>query len=672
MLFAVLSGACGRPSSGDTALTPPVPFVVAPAPTATAAPSIAAVAVETLAAPSDPAVVTPISAPNTVVTSTPMATPTATVTPTAIPTATPAPPTAIPIGTPTATPTATPAPPTPTPSPIPEAPSSVAEVQDLAGSLASLTDILLWHGFRADNLRVVKRAIEGQDARVVAADIQPEAGEWSGIKFTAPKPFDWSGLQGISMKVRWSTADGTGSFAFVVEDAEERSWRWYPTPLVFPPDDQGWSTWDLVLREADQKSDGFRWDQIRWVSISAYADADSTASDSVLEFGSVEAISAPPEAGNSGWDVERVFPGIAAPQIVGMVHPGDGTDRFFLLLKEGELVVFEDDPGATSLTTFLDLTENVFSDSTESGLLGLVFDPEYRASGHFYVYYTSATDPIRSVLSRFSVSADDPNRADPDTELIILEFPRTETLHNGGQLHFGPDGYLYLALGDGFVNLPDQGPSTLLGSIIRIDVSSVELTGAYTIPADNPFVGRSPEFREEIWAYGFRHPWRFSFDRLNGDLWATDVGSGSFEEVDLVRPGLNYGWPAREGFDCHKADACESEGLEPPVAGYSHDEGCAAIGGYVYRGSRYPEIEGAYIFGDFCSGTIWALRYDGQGPATMVKLFEGEVSDGTTDFRLQITSFAEDPAGELYMTSTSFGSDQTSEERGGIYRLVLR
>ena len=177
--------------------------------------------------------------------------------------------------------------PTPTarPTPVPDsAEASPAErVSDLAGSLTSLTDILLWQGFRPDNLRVLRRAIDGQDSRVVAADIQAEHGKWSGIRFTASEPFDWTGLQEISIKVRWGTTDGSGGFAFVLEDVEERSWRWYPNLIVFPADDQGWSTWDLVLWEAEQQDEGFRWDQIKWISISTFADTELAAADSVLE-----------------------------------------------------------------------------------------------------------------------------------------------------------------------------------------------------------------------------------------------------------------------------------------------------------------------------------------------------------------------------------------------------
>ena len=180
--------------------------------------------------------------------------------------------------------------------PAPAESPAARNVRDLTGSLESLSDILLWQGFRADNLRVLRRTIDGQDSRVVAADVQPEPGKWSGIKFTAPEPFDWTGLEEISVKVHWDSTDDAGAFAFVLEDAEERSWRWYPNPLVFPPDDQGWSTWDLVPWEADQRDEGFRWDKIRWVSVSTFSDEDLGASDSVLELAHMDVIVASSDA----------------------------------------------------------------------------------------------------------------------------------------------------------------------------------------------------------------------------------------------------------------------------------------------------------------------------------------------------------------------------------------
>ena len=278
-------------------------------------------------------------------------------------------------------------------------------------------------------------------------------------------------------------------------------------------------------------------------------------------------------------------------------------------------MVFSNEQNAASASTFLDIRGQVNDRGNEEGLLGLAFDPDYTSNGYFYVYY-SASSPRRSIISRFSVSPDDFNIADHNSERVILEVPQPFANHNGGQIVFGSDGYLYVGLGDGGSRgdpgLNGQDPSTLLGTILRIDVSSIDRDGEYTIPSDNPFVGRGGGVRGEIWAYGLRNPWRFTFDRELGDLWAADVGQNRFEEVDIIKPGRNYGWNVMEGFHCFQpSNGCNQEGLELPVFEYGRDDGCSVTGGYVYRGSRLPSLYGAYVYGDFCTGKIWALRYDG-------------------------------------------------------------
>ena len=346
--------------------------------------------------------------------------------------------------------------------------------------------------------------------------------------------------------------------------------------------------------------------------------------------------------------VTQAFPNISYPRMVHLTYADDATNRLFLVLQPGQIIAFPNKEETTSSTIFLDIRERVSDVGNEEGLLGLAFDPEYRTNGFFYVYY-SASSPRRSVLSRFSMSRDDPNLANPASELILLEVPQPFPNHNGGNLVFGPEGYLYVGLGDGgFRGDPrDNGQNrrTLLGSILRIDVSATRLGQPYTIPPDNPFVGLGDGVREEIWAYGLRNPWRFTFDRATGQLWAGDVGQNDYEEVDIIRPGLNYGWDIMEGLHCYppSIEACDQQGLEPPIIEYSQAEGgCSITGGYVYRGSRLPSLYGAYIYGDFCSGRVWALRYNGTQVTEHAEL---------VDSRLQISAFGEGQDGELYILS---------------------
>ena len=303
-----------------------------------------------------------------------------------------------------------------------------------------------------------------------------------------------------------------------------------------------------------------------------------------------------------------------------------------------------------------DLRDRVSRRGSEEGLLGLAFDPN--DDRHLYAYY-SAANPRRSVVSRFNYGSDGTpaqgEAADPATELVILEVGQPYPNHNGGQIAFGPDGYLYIGLGDGgSAGDPlgsGQDTSTLLGSILRIDVSKATPTQPYAIPPDNPFADGGG--RPEIWAYGLRNPWRFSFDRETGDLWAGDVGQNEWEEIDIIERGGNYGWNILEGNHCFRPrEGCDREGAIPPVWEYSLDGApCSVIGGYVYRGDAIPWLRGAYVYGDFCSGKVYGLRYQ-----------DGQVTEHKelADTGLRIMSFAEDNAGELYLLSQS----------EGVYRLV--
>ena len=342
-------------------------------------------------------------------------------------------------------------------------------------------------------------------------------------------------------------------------------------------------------------------------------------------------------------ELEPAFPGIEFDRMVLLTHAGDDTGRLFLVLQPGMIVVFENDPGVESAQTFLDIRERVSDAGNEEGLLGLAFDPAYAENGYLYVYY-SASRPRRSVVSRFSVSPGDADRADPDSELVFMEVEQPYSNHNGGHIVFGPDGMLYVGLGDGGAAGDPQGngqdTSTLLGSILRIDVSRLDSLGTYAVPDDNPFAGSGGAARGEIWAYGLRNPWRFSFDLEAGTLWAADVGQNLYEEIDIIRPGLNYGWNVMEGSHCFRQTRCDAEGFTMPVAEYGRDGGCSVTGGHVYRGRRIPSLYGAYLYGDYCSGKIWALRHDGAAVTEQMEI---------ADTGLSISSFGEDSSGEVYV-----------------------
>ena len=321
--------------------------------------------------------------------------------------------------------------------------------------------------------------------------------------------------------------------------------------------------------------------------------------------------------------------------------PGD-LDRLFIVEKAGIIRIVK---GGTLLPApFLDIRGQVASVG-EQGLLGLAFDPDYGATGQFLVHYTDLAGDTR--LSYFRVSGD-PDIADGASEQLVLGADQPFDNHNGGQVTFGPDGFLYLGLGDGGASGDPGGRgqdlSDLLGSILRIDVRSAS---PYAIPIDNPFLGVT-NARAEVWSYGLRNPWRFSFDRATGDLYIADVGEGRYEEVDVstvaagVGRGLNYGWNRMEGAHCLGGGSCDQTGLTLPTFEYSHNEGCSITGGYVYRGSAIPTLQGLYFFSDFCGGWVRSFRYDG---ATATELTEWpSLSAGGT-----IVSFGEDPAGELYL-----------------------
>lgn len=351
--------------------------------------------------------------------------------------------------------------------------------------------------------------------------------------------------------------------------------------------------------------------------------------------------------------VERVFPDLAFQEMTNLVQPDDTGDLMFVTEQRGVVYSFSAS-NPQEADVFLDITDRVNRGGNEEGLLGLAFDPDYQGNGYFYVYY-SAAEPTRSVLSRFNLDEQNTDVADPGSEVVITEVEQPYANHNAGQIAFGPDGYLYIALGDGgSAGDPlgnGQNLSTLLGSILRIDVSGLSGPGDYEIPADNPFVGIEGA-REEIWAYGLRNPWRFSFDSETGRLWAGDVGQNSWEEIDIIAKGANYGWNIMEGRQCYSpATGCNESGLTLPVIEYDHSQGCSVTGGYVYRGDQATSLQGYYVYGDYCSGNIWALAYDGSVVAENILLVDSELS---------ITAFGEDLTGNLYIL----------DRQGGIYRLI--
>ncbi|HSG38188.1 MAG TPA: PQQ-dependent sugar dehydrogenase, partial [Thermoanaerobaculia bacterium] len=331
--------------------------------------------------------------------------------------------------------------------------------------------------------------------------------------------------------------------------------------------------------------------------------------------------------------------------ITGIANAGDG--RLFLTLRFGRILIFEN--GAVRPQDFLSLGSLINVNGFERGLLSVAFHPEYDQNGFFFVNYTNLSGD--TVVARYQVSAD-PNVADPSSGRVLLTIPQPFNNHNGGQLQFGPDGYLYIGMGDGGDVDPDcrsQKTDTLLGKMLRIDVDqNVNSAPFYGIPHDNPFRGAGDP-PDEVWALGFRNPWRFSFDRQTGDLWIADVGQNQREEIDFQPAnssgGQNYGWKVMEGTLCNNSTscpgsvpACKSPAYTDPILEYSHNTGCSVTGGYVYRGNRLAQIRGSYIFGDFCTGQVWAASRQGNGFRVRT------ISNGAG----QLSTFGEDAQGELY------------------------
>ena len=358
-------------------------------------------------------------------------------------------------------------------------------------------------------------------------------------------------------------------------------------------------------------------------------------------------------ASSSQADVQLVpaFPNLSFVEPVDFQNAGDGSDRIFVVEQRGRIHVFPNDNDVTTTTLFLNIEGRVNDSGFEEGLLGLAFHPEYPDTPYFYVHYT-ASGPRRSVIERYTVTSN-PDSADAGSDSTLLEVNQPYNNHNAGQLAFGNDGMLYIGMGDGGLGGdPDdngQDPKTLLGSMLRIDVNSADSGLAYSIPTDNPFHDNAMDYREEIWAYGLRNPWRFAFDRHTGWLWVGDVGQNAWEEVSIIEKGLNYGWNILEGSHCYPSPPCDSTGLELPVWEYIHPGGAqrSITGGYVYRGTVLQELAGKFVYGDYITGEIWALEYDGVNPPVNTPLL---------DTALSISSFGVDESENLFLCNYFAGN----------------
>ena len=353
-----------------------------------------------------------------------------------------------------------------------------------------------------------------------------------------------------------------------------------------------------------------------------------------------------PTAGSAHISLRKIIDGLEPLTYLTI----SGTDgRLYVVTKAGRVLVIEN--GAVRQQPFLDITDRVGSSGSEQGLLSIAFSPQYTSNRYFYVDYTNQNG--NTVISRFT-TATDLSQADPQSESKVLGIDQPYPNHNGGQLQFGPDGMLYIGMGDGGSQGDPQNHAqntqSLLGKLLRIDVSAADKP--YQVPADNPKLSNAAA--SEIWAFGLRNPWRFSFDRQTKDLYIADVGQNTYEEIDFQPAGSsggqNYGWNLYEGFEPYKGNA-DSNGLTMPIFAYSHDLGCSITGGYVYRGQQVPALNGAYLYSDYCTGHIWALQRDANNKWVNTLLL---------DSGLNVSSFGQDAQGELYVIALN----------GGVYQIA--
>ncbi|WP_041735734.1 PQQ-dependent sugar dehydrogenase [Dyadobacter fermentans] len=349
--------------------------------------------------------------------------------------------------------------------------------------------------------------------------------------------------------------------------------------------------------------------------------------------------------------VVEAFPKLHFDYPVDLTHSNDGTNRLFVLEQEGTIRVFANAASTSTSKEFLNIKKLV-SYGGEAGLLGLAFHPDYKTNGYFFLNYTTKVNgKLETAIVRYKVSATDPDKADPASAAVLFTFDQPFDNHNGGAVKFGKDGYLYISTGDGGSwgdpSNNGQNKSAWLGKILRVDVNS-KTKGNYGIPADNPFAGNKEGFREEIYAYGLRNPWRISFDDATNTLWTGDVGQNKREEINIIVKGGNYGWRLKESIDCYnpKRD-CGAQGLIDPVLDLPQANGEHSVtGGFVYRGKAVPSLEGKYVFGDYVSGRIFALE-TANGKAVKNDI----IAEGAG----QISAFGTDQSDELYICNHGSG-----------------
>jgi len=354
-----------------------------------------------------------------------------------------------------------------------------------------------------------------------------------------------------------------------------------------------------------------------------------------------------PKPGVTGLRVVNAYPNLKFEAPIEYTYANDGTNRVFVVEQAGRIRVFDNKADASSAATYLDIRNRV-AYGGEMGLLGLTFDPKFAQNGYFYVNYTK-NSPRETVISRFKASSATAASVEPGSETVLLRFSQPYSNHNGGKVLFGPDGFLYIATGDGGSGGDPknngQDRTTWLGKILRIDVNGTG-KGNYGIPADNPYNRNSNGYLEEIYAYGLRNPWRISFDP-KGQLWAGDVGQNKIEEIDIIKKGGNYGWRVKEGTADYNAKDNTAADYIAPIWQYNHSRGDVSVtGGIVYRGQSIPALRNRYVYADYASGRIWALTQTGNNTATNEELLSGTGS---------ISAFGEDQQGELYLCDLGSG-----------------
>jgi uncharacterized repeat protein (TIGR03806 family) len=436
----------------------------------------------------------------------------------------------------------------------------------------------------------------------------------------------------------WLQISGTGTANFTSSDTED-------TSVTFT--EVGSYVLNLIaITDSETANDTLEITvNLKAAGVSGLANRPSNVTECV-------APTAPPVA--SSIQLANPFPNLPNLSFPLAMYMAPGDDSYWYVVQRGGQVIrFVNTAGVNSVSTFIDISDRVISFG-ERGLLGMAFHPNFVANGYVYLSYTNDDAGLVSRISRFNLDSTR-QTLDPASEQVILTVSQPNTMHNGGQITFGPDGFLYIGFGDGGPQTNGQNINTLLGAMLRIDVGD-GTSGSYTIPADNPFVNSAG--RPEIFAYGLRNPWRWSFDHITGDLWLGDVGNAKYEEIDIITKGGNYGWSIMEGAHCNNNNgaSCNQSGLILPVTEYDHTQGIAVTGGYVYRGSAIPFLYGQYLYGDYGSGIIWALQQTSPSQYTSTELL---------DTSLNIASFAQDLGGELYVVNLAGSIHKIIGDSGG-------